>query len=227
MHMKRYSMPKDWPLSVKGKVWVGKPMPGPHTERKCITLSIVVRDVLKYTENMKETKKLLSEGKVLVDKKPKKEVNFPLGLMDIIEIPDIKDYFRMNINKNGLFLEKIKPENADKKLCRIENKTIIKKGKCQLNLHDGRNLLVDNAKIYNTGDSIVIQLPDQKIVKHIKLDKNATSMIIDGRNRGLSGKIKDIIERKTLQEKSRIILDIKGKEVETLKKYVMVIGDFI
>lgn len=221
-HMKRYSIPKVWPLSVKGKVWVGKPMPGPHAKEKCITLGILIRDVLKYTENMKETKKVLNDDKVLVNKEKRKEFNFPVGLMDVIEISETNDYFRMNINRNGLFLEKIKKEDADKKLCRIVNKNIVKNGKCQLNLHDGRNLLVNDAKKYKTCDSVLIELPKQKLLKHFKLDKNANVLIIGGKNKGLSGKIKDIKERKTIQEKASIIIDVKGKDIETLKNYVMV-----
>jgi small subunit ribosomal protein S4e len=219
-------MPKMWPLSVKGKVWVGKPVPGPHGKESCITLGVILRDVLKYTDSMKETKKIIKEGKVLVDKKTRKEAKFPVGLMDIIEIPEVKDYFRMNINKSGLFLEKIKPVDSNKKLCKIINKTIIKGGKCQLNLHDGRNIIVDKAKTYKTGDSVLLHLPDQKILKHFKLDKNMTAIIIDGRDKGAVGKIKEIKESKIMQEKANITMAIKGKEIETLKGYVMV-GEFV
>ncbi|MFH1445403.1 MAG: 30S ribosomal protein S4e [Nanoarchaeota archaeon] len=224
-HLKRYSMPNIWPLSVKDKVWVGKPMPGTHRKDKCITMSILVRNILKYGDSAKETKKLIGEGKILVDKIPRKEPNFPLGFMDIIEIPEIKDYFRVNINNKGLVLEKINSADSEKKMCIILDKTIIKGGKCQLNLHDGKNLIVDKPKTYKTGDTVIIDLTSKKIIKHFQLNKNASALIIDGRNRGLTGKIKEIKERGSVQEKASIIMNIKGKEIETLKKYVMV-GDF-
>jgi len=41
--------------------------------------------------------------------------------------------------------------DAEWKLCRIQNKTIVKGKKVQLNLHDGKNKLVEKDE-YKTGD---------------------------------------------------------------------------
>jgi len=222
MHMKRYSMPKTWPLSVKESIWVGRPMPGPHGKDSCITLGIIVRDVLKYAEGMKEAKRLIKAGDIMVNKKVRKEERFPVGLMDTIEIPKANDYFRVSVNSNGLVLEKIKAENSDKKLCKITRKSMMHGGRCQLGLHNGRSIIVSGAKSYSNGDSLLLHLPDQKILKHFKLEKNAQALIVDGKNRGMKGRIKEIKERKSMQEKATIIIDVKGNEIETLKKYVMV-----
>jgi small subunit ribosomal protein S4e len=53
-------------------------------------------------------------------------------------------------------------KEAGWKVCRIEGKTTIKGGQTQLNLHDGRNIIVDDPRQYNTGDSLKLNLPDQK-----------------------------------------------------------------
>ncbi|MGB1660494.1 MAG: 30S ribosomal protein S4e, partial [Candidatus Poseidoniaceae archaeon] len=69
---------------------------------------------------------------------------------------------------NGrLQYRRISAKEAAWKVCRIEGKTTIKGGRTQLNLHDGRNLLVDDPSkdAYATGDSLKMNLPDQKILE--------------------------------------------------------------
>ena len=56
-------------------------------------------------------------------------------------------------------------EEAAWKICRIEGKTTIKGGKTQLNLHDGRNIIVEDAQAYSTGDSLKLGLPEQNVLE--------------------------------------------------------------
>jgi len=214
-------MPGFWPLSRKAKTYVTTPMPGPHPKYSCLPLKVVIRDVLKLAETSTEAVKILNTGKVLVDKKVRKNPKFPVGLMDIIEIPELHARYRINVNKNGLHLERIKEEETGIKLCRIVGKTTIKGGKNQLNLHDGRNILTKEN--YTVGDSVVIEIPDQKIIKHYSLKKGEHTFVIAGRNMGMKGQIKDIKQRKSLMEKSIVtIVSADGKEIQTLRDYVMV-----
>lgn len=227
-HLKRYAMPKDWRLPRKEKTFVVRPLPGMHTKNRCIPLQIILRDILHYAASAKEAKQILSKGNVLVDKKVRKDPKFSAGLMDIIEIPEMNKNFRIVVSKKGLTLEKIQENEAGKKLCRIQNKTTIKGGITQLNLHDGRNILLASPKgkeaqkqDFMAGDSILISLPDQKILKHYKLAKGSPAFIIGGRNIGASGIIKNVHIRGNMLEKSAIILKTKEKEIETLKDYVI------
>jgi len=224
-HLKRYAMPRFWPLAVKEKTWAVRPMPGPHQKDFCIPLQIVVRDLLKYAETGREAKQIVKSGKIFVDKKIRREEKFPVGLMDVIEIPELKNHFRVLVDKNGLKLEKISEEEAGKKLCRINGKRLIKKNVIQLNLHDGRNIIVrDEAKkaiVYKPGDSLLISLPDQKILKHYRLEKSSPALIIAGKNMGVKGVIKEVTTKKRMTEKSTVVLKTDSGEIETLKDYVM------
>jgi len=220
-HLKRYSIPRFWPLAKKGKVFVVKPMPGPHSKNSCMPLQIIVRDVLHYAESAVEAKKILSGGKILVDKKARKNPKFPVGLMDVIEVPDAKQYFRVSVNPKGLFLKGISEKDSKKKLCRINGKTTIKGGLTQINLHDGRNTLVKK-DVYKVGDSVLISLPDQKILKHYRFEKGAKATVVAGKNIGMKGKIKDIRERKNMLEKAMIVLETKVGEIQTLRDYILV-----
>jgi small subunit ribosomal protein S4e len=219
-HLKRYKVPKYWKIPRKRKKFVVVPSPGPHPKDRCIPLLVLIRDILKYAETSKEAKGIIKSGKVLVDKKERKDPGYPIGLMDIIEMPELKKAFRVTVNTKGLFLEEIKLEEANKKLCRIQNKTILKGGKIQLNLHDGTNIITD--KGYKTSDSILIKLPERKILKHFKFEKGANSLVISGKNIGVQGKVKEIFDRKTMLESSRVVLQTKDGEIETVKDYVLV-----
>jgi small subunit ribosomal protein S4e len=220
-HLKRYSMPGFWPLARKAETYVTTPMPGPHPKFNCIPLKVILRDSLKFAETSDEARRILNAGKVLVDKKIRKEPRFPVGLMDVFEVPELHARYRVSLGKRGLFLEKIKEEETAYKLCRIIGKTTIKGGEHQFNLHDGRNV---RAKApYRIGDSLLIGIPDQNVLKHFSLKKGEPALIVAGRNMGATGRIKDVKERKSMLEKSTITVETdKGKCIETLKEYVMV-----
>ena len=220
-HLKRYSMPGFWPLARKAESYVTTPMPGPHPKYKCMPLRVVIRDSLKLAESTGEVKSILNAGKVLVDGKVRKEPHFPVGFMDVLEIPELHAKYRAVINKRGLVLEKIGEEEVKVKLCRITGKTVLKGGNHQLNLHDGRNILSKDP--YRVGDSVMIGVPSQRILKHFSLKKGEPALIIAGRNMGVTGRIKDVKDRKNMLEKSTVTIETeKGKDIETLKDYVMV-----
>jgi small subunit ribosomal protein S4e len=220
-HLKRLTIPKTWPVSRKEKKFAVTPSPGPHPKYECIPLRIILRDILGYAENIRETRMILSQGKVLVDKRPMKDSRFPVGLMDVVEIPDTRHTFRMVVTGKGLNLDKISEEEASWKICKITGKTTLKKGIHQLNLHDGRNMLLKK-DAYKPGDSLKISLPEQKILKHFKLEKGAHGFVTAGRNMGAWGRIKEIEEKEHMTEKSTVTLDTGKKEIKTLKKYIFV-----
>jgi small subunit ribosomal protein S4e len=221
MHLKRYLAPDYWKLHKKEKAFAVTPRPGPHPKNMCIPISIILRDILKCVKTGRESKRVIKAGKVIVDKKVRKDPNFPVGLMDVVEIPDMKKVFRVDIDKHGLFLKEINPEDSDKKLCRIKGKRSVKKGLTQLTLHDGRNILTKDSG-YKVGDSLLIKIPEQTILKHFKLEKDIPVIVISGKNMGAKGKIKEIYNRKTMLEKSRVLIETKDGEIETSKDYVMV-----
>ncbi len=87
--------------------------------------------------------------------------------------------------------------------------------KIQINLNDGNNILSD-AK-YSINDSVVINLKNKKIEKHLSLKENARVMIFEGKHAGQRGVIKKIdSEHKTVE------LDIDGKKVSALIKQLIV-----
>lgn len=241
-HLKRLRIPSFWRMPKKHGKWAAKPRAGPHKQLESIPLMVILRDILKITEKGKEAKNIIKMGEVFVDGKYRKDPKYPAGLMDVVSIPKLKKQYRIVPTPKGLVPIEISETESKKKICSIRNKTIIHGGKLQLNLHDGRNLIVDAKKVnkgiksedkvvesskglekYNTGDSVLIELPSQKIIDHVKLEKGALALVTKGKNIGRLGKIEEIIITKT-KEPTKVICDVGGEKLEVIKDYIFVVG---
>ena len=221
-HLKRLNAPRTIKIHRKERTWTVRPNPGPHPLEKTIALGIIVRDYLSLTDNMNEAKKIITDGEVLVDDVKRKNYKFPCGLMDVISLPKIKKDYRILFDRLGrLTLIPIDSKDANWKLCRIENKTILKGKQIQLNLHDGRNKLVKKDE-YKTGDVLKISFKDKNIDEVYKLEKGTVSMIIGGTHIGETANIQDI---EIVQSSKPNLAKMKGeKEFTTLQNYVFPIG---
>jgi small subunit ribosomal protein S4e len=221
-HLKRLAAPRSLKIHRKEKVWTIKPSSGPHPLEMSIPLGILVRDYLKLADNRKETKRIISNGDILIDGKQRKNYKFPCGLMDVITIPAMKNSYRLLFNERGkLTLVPIKSSDSEWKLCRIENKTIIKDKKIQLNLHDGNNTIVKKDE-YKTGDVVKISFKDNKIQDIYKFQKGTVSIIIGGSHIGEVANIEDFV---IIPSSKPNLAKMKGKTAfSTLQKYVFPIG---
>ncbi len=221
--LKRLLVPEFWKIPKKKFKFAVSPRPGPHKKLECIPLLVIVRDILKLAETGKEAKKIIKNGEILVDGKVRKDHAYPVGLMDTLSIPKIKKYFRVVMKEKGLELKEISEDDSKRKICKIVNKTCVKKNKIQLNLHDGRNILIEKDS-FKTGDSILIELPSQKILEHVKLEEGALALITKGSNAGKICRVKNLIKRRSLIESSLVLCEIEGKDFEINKNYLIVIG---
>ena len=202
----------------KTKRWVVTPNPGAHPKNRCIPLLILVRDILGYADTSREAKRIIHNGLILVDKKPRKDPKYGVGLMDIVDIPKAKKHFRIMPSKKGLIPKEINEKESSIKLCRIMNKSILGNGIIQLNLHDGGNILV-NENSYNTKDTLILSLPEHKIIDFIRFEKGNMAIIVKGRHSGKVGKIREISEG-TASRRSLT----KIESLQTLTDYIFVIG---
>ncbi|MHA1916777.1 MAG: 30S ribosomal protein S4e [Candidatus Ranarchaeia archaeon] len=234
-HQKRISAPKLWVIKRKQGKWTVKTSPGPHNTEKSIPLIILLRDIMKKAKSAREAKYILNQGLVTVDGKIRKDKDYPVGLMDVLEIKSIGEVYRMVPDpSHGLWLHKITTKDAKSKLCRIQNKTTLKNGQLQLNLHDGRNVLIPIEDLQNrvedvfsTRDIVKIEIPSQKIISLLKFEEGADSVVIDGRNVGKSGKIIEMALRYGPHASTVTLEDPEGKTFETDLDYVFPTGEGI
>lgn len=232
--MKRRPAPKFWPIHRKEFVWTIEPKPGPHRISHCLPLVLVVRDILRLAKTRKEAKTIISQGKIRVDGKVQLEEHFPIGLMDVISIPEMKKTYRILPSKKGLILHPIGKEEAPFKLCQIKDKNILKGGHLQLNLHDGRNIKVQvedpqkpEEDVFQTLDVLKTDIPSQEIVAHLKLAEGMLAVIVGGKNVGKYGKIVAIEERPNQKRRDSLVTieDKNNSHFQTTLSLIFVVGD--
>lgn len=219
MHQKRLSAPKTIKIPRKVKKWIVKTSPGPHN-KEAIPLLVLVRDYLQLADTAREARKIIAKGKILVDRIPRKDYKFPVGLFDVVTIPDLDKSYRILFDEKGRYYPR-EVEDANLKLYKILNKTIVKGNKVQLNLFDGTNILASNE--YKTKDSILLEIPEKKIVDHLKFEEGALVTIIGGKHAGEMGRI---IEYKIVRSSSPNLVTIESEKgtYTTIEDYIFVVG---
>ena len=219
--LKRLFAPKNWRIERKVKEWTVKPIPGPHSKEVSIPITILLRDYLGHATNRKEVNFILNNGDVLVNGRPIKDSSFPVGLMDVIEIPKTKEYFRVLFDKKGsVNLLKIDESEKNTKLFKLINKTMIRGNKLQLNLHDGTNVLSEEG--YPTSSTLVMKVPEMKVVDSLEFKEGYIGLVIKGKNVSKIGKISKITEFGIY--KDAVLLESGNDKFQTLKDYVLVVG---
>lgn len=218
-HQKRVAAPISWPITRKTYHWVVGANPGAHSTETGIPLLVVVRDILKIANNAREAKRIINEKNICIDGVIRTDYKYMVGLFDIISLPATNEYYRVLFDSKNRF--KLFKEDANAgKLCRINNKTIVRKGAVQLNLHDGTNVLASND--YKTFDTVILDT-DRKIIKHIDYKTGNLAMIVGGEHSGEIGKIKQI--RKVRGSGTNMVAISNESEFETIEDYVYVIGE--
>ncbi|KZX10734.1 30S ribosomal protein S4e [Methanobrevibacter filiformis] len=222
-HLKRFKAPRTWPIHPKVDKWTVKPAAGSHAIEYSLPLLVVIRDILKLSDNSREAKRIINTGNVLVDGRARKDYKFPVGFMDVIQIPKTEGTYRVLPDAKGrLTLHNIPDENANFKLCKVINKTTIKEGKNQLNLHDGRNVTTEED--ISAGDVISLKVPDQEIAEVYEFSKGSLVLVTGGKHTGEIGKINDIVINDSSKPNTVVIENDKKDTFITLKDYAFVIG---
>ena len=220
--LKRQMAPLFWGITRKDKRFVVTVRPGSHSKNASIPSAVFLRDMLKTVNTLREAKFAIYGGKVTVDGVKRKSLHHGLGLMDVIELDGLKEVYRL-VPKDGTLLQPIiiKAEEKSKKLVRVKSKVSIKHGKTQIGFHDGRSL-IDETKV-SVGDTCILQVPEQKILDVIKLEKGVLGLIINGANAGKIGSISEVKEGTFVLPK-RVSFKLEDREIEIPAGMIMPIG---
>jgi len=228
--LKRHSAPNWWPILRKESAWVMKPSAGPHAIDESMPLLIVLRDLMGVVKNLHEARVALNESKILVNGKIVREPDFPIGVMDVLSIPDMQSHFRI-LPSNGSFVARKIQEDELFRLLRIENKTCVKGCRLQLNLSGGANILLEangptgaREVPYRTLDSLIMDLQARQIIDHIRLDVGSYALVVRGKNSGKHGVIQEIVPAFKRRKSLVRIKSVEGEAIETVLDYVYVIG---
>ena len=217
-HLKRITTPRSWSIGRKAHFWATKPEPGPHSLEGSVPLVMVLRDYLHVCDTAREARRILGSGEVLLDQRVVRDPKRGVGLMDVVSLPTVKANFRCLLDHHGrLHFSEITAVAAKWKLLRVEGKTTLRGGKTQLNLHDGSNLLSDEAVA--TGDVLQLALPGLKVKKILKISKGAPALVTGGAHVGTIAPLEEAVETRSPRPNV-----VHFAEFETLKQYAFVVG---
>lgn len=222
-HLKRHASPRHWPIQRKSQKFIVKPRAGPHPQQQSIPLLVLIREMLGNVSNRSEAVRLLSAREVVVDGTVRLSPKHGVGYMDVVSFPKIDKHYRIVYTHAGLRPIEISSKEGAYKLCMIRNKTKVRGGVLQLNLHDGRNILVSEDK-YKTKQTLRISVPEQKIDETFELSKGAHVQVIAGRHMGKIGVLQEYVERYGPKASTALVQTEDGTEVQTALDYVFVVG---
>src|SRR3989338_1785357 len=216
-HLKRLAAPRMWFIKRKGTKYIVKPNPGGHPFKMGLPLALILRDILHLAHTGVEVKKILHNNEVLVDGIRRRDNRFIVGLFDTVSLPNLKLYYRVVLDVKGrLFLCKIPPSEQNLKIGKVIGKTVLSKGKIQLHLHDGRNI-ISTTKV-DIGESLLLTVPSQEIKEVVSLRPGNLVFLTQGKHSGEIGTLKEIKE-------GLAICEMEGQTVETSPSHLFVIGE--
>ena len=218
-HLKRLPAPRSWSIPRKTHFWIVRPSPGPHGIGESVPLGSILRDMLKVCDNAREARHILNNRGVLVDGRAVTDPKFPVGLMDVLTLNQTKAHYRMLVDTRGrMSLVGIEEGEATWKLCRVEDKTTVRGGKTQINLHDGRNLVLPKDS-YKTGTTVKMNVPGQKVVEHYELSKGAPVLVTAGQH---VGEIAHVLEvQRTRNPRANVVTFTEGFSTDIHKVFVV------
>ncbi len=225
-HLKRLNAPKSWQIARKTNKFITKTAAGPHNAN-AMPIAVWLRDHMALVQNMKEVKQVLRDKNVIVNGSVCRNPKMGIGIFDIIALPKAGKYYRILRDKKGRHVSiEIDADAAGTRLCKIDDKTIVKGGKVQLNLRYGANVLADNS--YRPGDSIVLSLKSEdrfKIVDHFPFAIGNMAMVTGGRHSGKVARIVEIVKVPGSVPNKVILEDeVSKSRFDTITQYIYMIG---
>ena len=164
----------------------------------------------------------MTAQKIKVDGRICSDVNTGIGLMDVVELVPTGEAFRF-VAKDSEVLKPVAISDLEKtsKIDKVKSKVMIKGGKLQYGFHDGNTIISND--IMNVGDSCIVNLPDLKVLTHIKFEKGCSALITRGENAGIIGKVEDIRDG-VFSLPKRALLSYTDRSVELPIDIVIAVG---
>jgi len=192
-HMKRESIPNNWPIPRKGTTFVVK------KNSNGIPVLVVLREMMGIAQNRKEVKMAIHKKDLMISNKLVNDEKKSLELFDVLTIIPVKKSYRLQLNNNGKYeVVEIKDKDATTKVSKIIGKKLLNGKKTQVSLMDGRNFLSEVKCRVN--DSALIDLKKNEIKKVLELKEKANVLVFAGKHAGHKGKIKKIISEHKMAE---------------------------
>jgi len=176
--------------------------------------------MIEACDTAREAKRIIGNRELFVNGKAVKDPKAPIGFMDAVSIPKMDLYYRMFItNKGKLTLVPISKDEAAWGLYKIQDKTVVKDGKFQLNLSGGRNIVLDKND-YKCNDTLKVEYEGQKVLECYPFAAGSTVLIKEGAQ---SGKIKTVKEVQIIRGSAPNVV-VFSDDTQTILDNCFIIG---
>ncbi len=204
MYQKRQTTTTKLPIKRKGTKYVARA--SSHLKNS-VPVVIALRDMLGLARTLAEVKKIINLGLLKINGKVVKNPRESIKIFNVFEAD--KPY-SLTILPTGRFsFQELDSKSANKRLCKVKNKKLLKNSVIQLNLHDGSNILTKSP--ISVQDSVYLDISG-KISSHVSFEKGKSVFVMSGKYSGQTGKIESV-------ENNMVKIKFKDKEDEvTLPK---------
>jgi len=185
MHQTRSEVIKQLPLARKGTKYIARAL---RNSSNSVPLVVAVRDMLKLAKTSKEVKGMVHNKKLKINGKVANNLTDPICLFSRIEAD--KNYL-LTMLPTGRF-SFVETKENERKL-KIIGKKVVKGKKLQYALHDGTSIVSE--KNFSVGDTLILT-NDNKLSKHIALDKGKEIFAFSGSYIGKQGKVQSVAGNK-------------------------------
>lgn len=154
-------------------------------------MALLLRDRLKYALTMREVLQIVKDrqGLIKVDGKTRKDPNFPLGFMDVINIEKTGDRFRLLLDVKGRFaVHRIEQNESSSKLLKVKRKGMGHNKVPYIVTHDGRTIRYPHPDV-KVNDTVRFDFENNELKEHHKFTHGNVVMITGGHNIGRVGLI--------------------------------------
>ncbi len=219
-HVKRLAASQYAGAKRKEAAYLAKPTPGRHTLEQNATLLSIIRDMLHIANTEKEAELPVRAGSFKVNGRIVKDIKYPIGYGDVIQILPLGKFYGIGINKQGKITVK-EVKEAQGRTAKIIGKYVAKGKKIMLRLNDGT--VVGFEKPANVNDSVRISL-DNKIDGILKLQEGARCEVFKGAHAAETGTITGLTNG-TAQISAKARIKSSSGTFETLVENIIVTGE--
>ncbi len=212
VHQKRLSAPKHYPIERKGLTYTTT-VEGSRSPETGIPAVVFLREVTGYADTKKEAKTIIREGNLYRNGDRVRDVRDSIGILDLIEIPETEESFRVLPKQNRLdFVE----TEDDRTAAKITGKTV-ENEEYVYHLHNGENYRSDEQ--YSTGTTLIFNGD----VEAAEMVEGATVVILDGQHAGKTAEITELHSRGMRPDTATV--DTTDSEFEIRQDKLFATGD--
>ncbi len=208
MHQTRQEATTRLPLPRKGTKYLAR---AADHSRDAVPIVIALRDMLKFATTAREVREMIKQKLLKINGRTVIDLHESIQLFNLLEAD--KQY-KLTLAPQGKFVfkELKKPED---RLAKIVGKRLVTKGKIQLNLHDGTNVLTSDKSI-SVGGSVYLD-EKNRVKSYVPLEKGRDVFVISGKHQGKIGKITNVDNGEVTIQSLEATTVLKANMVVVLK----------